>query len=93
MLKHTVNKVQSLRDLSDAADYRTLKHTVNKVSSLRDFSDADDYRTLKHTVNKVSSLRDLSAITTASVIANIRFVPKLKSAMTLVQDSINLQIT
>jgi hypothetical protein len=39
-LKHTVNKVSSLRDLvADVmARVRKLKHTVNKVSSLRDLA-------------------------------------------------------
>jgi hypothetical protein len=36
MLKHTVNKVSSLRDFLIAIPCRMLKHTVNKVSSLRD---------------------------------------------------------
>jgi hypothetical protein len=35
-LKHTVNKMSSLRDLLIAVAYRKLKHTVNKMSSLRD---------------------------------------------------------
>jgi hypothetical protein len=63
-LKHTVNKVSSLRDLSGICSclvVRKLKHTVNKVSSLRDLSSMCSclVRKLKHTVNKVSSLRDL----------------------------------
>jgi hypothetical protein len=58
MLKHTVNKVSSLRDFLIVAACRMLKHTVNKVSSLRDFLIITANRMLKHTVNKVSSLRD-----------------------------------
>jgi hypothetical protein len=47
-LKHTVNKVSSLRDLpEDEHDTRQVVHVVHVV------------RKLKHTVNKVSSLRDL----------------------------------
>jgi hypothetical protein len=60
-LKHTVNKVSSLRDSGGMVllRYRKLKHTVNKVSSLRDLGrGVISYRKLKHTVNKVSSLRD-----------------------------------
>jgi hypothetical protein len=39
-LKHTVNKVSSLRDFHIVRSIacRKLKHTVNKVPSLRDFA-------------------------------------------------------
>jgi hypothetical protein len=63
-LKHTVNRVSSLRDLECGVDgrYRRLRYAspaVNSVSSLRDFlrSVSVRIRGLKPAVNKVSPLQ------------------------------------
>jgi hypothetical protein len=58
-LKHTVNKVSSLRDLSDAADTCCCNTTDTRCRNTTD-TRCVSARKLKHTVNKVSSLRDLS---------------------------------
>jgi hypothetical protein len=70
-LKHTGNKVSSLRDLSRAslisitASYATLAFKTLLGLAVRRLT-----RKLKHTVNKVSSLRDLSRAGLISITAS-----------------------